>query len=165
MSCQAKIEDQVASYQVAVVGSIALTVGVSVAAAHCLRHRMLDFSFRARFYGTMGIIKVLLAALIVFLVPSCPSKCVCSDFSNFLFYPLVAALIGFRWLSEALASLRQAREPMHHAVAVPLEEPGDDDYDEEQQQGTQMVGTMASAAKADEYKDIPIVKAESAGVV
>lgn len=162
MQCQTQVNDQITVYQTGVFASIALTVGVSVAAAHCLRNRLADSSYRARFYGTMGIIKLVLAASIVALVPACPKACVCNDdFGNFYFYPVVAAMIGGRWLSEAAAARRQGREPIQQAIAVPVQDP-------DEEEGAQMVSTMAGASSTahtkEDYKDIPIVVAESSVV-
>ena len=80
-----------------------------------------------------------------------PAHCVCAtDFSNFYFYPIVAALIGARWISEAAAAHQQAPE----VVAVPVEDP-----DEE---GAQMVQTSSSLK---DQKDIPIVTPTATSIV
>ena len=161
MQCQTQINEQISVYQIGVFASIALTVGVSVAAAHCLRNRLADSSYRARFYGTMGTVKLVLAASIVALVPACPKACFCNaGFGNFYFYPLVAAMIGGRWLSEAAAARRQGTEPIQQAIAVPVQDP-------DEEEGAQMVSTMGATTTAtttantkEDYKDIPIVVAE-----
>jgi len=163
-SCQEKIDQQLIFYHVAVTLSIALTVGVSVVGNLCLRQQLTDDAhYRARFFGRLGMFKMLFGFGIFFLVPSCPSSCVeCGDMSAFFLYPVIAILVGAKWLSKGRAAQRDGDAPVVHAVTVPMavEESSESGGDATvmSKGGAEMVATQ-NKTKAD-YGPVPIVEAE-----
>ena len=165
MNCQAQLEKQATFYRAAVFLSVALTVGVSVASSHCWRERLLDARNRHFFFNAMGATKMGFVVLIIFLVPSCPSGCVCGDFTSFYFYPAIAALIAFRWFSTAAAARREADAPVQHAVAVPIHDPDAEEAAGFGSAGGAQMVPMGQSNKNDGYKDLPIVAAKSSNVV
>lgn len=160
MDCQVKLNQETMLYHAMVALTLALTFGVVVARKHCARERMVEPSFRVRFYRAMGALKILFVVILVILVPSCPSSCQCRiDFSSFYLYPCIAALVGLKWFSDAAAAQREANEQV---TAVSVHLGGIDNGDIEVAEGTHMApARMQPDGTKCEYKDIPIIHAES----